>query len=448
MRAGSMKNRITPVRIMAAAFICVILIGAALLACPFSSASGKSTGFIDALFTATSATCVTGLVVFDTGLYWSTFGKCVIICLIQIGGLGAMTIITALAAAIKGRVSLQDSRMLMQSAGTLSLGGLKKIVRRIFIGTASFELLGAVSLATQFVPVFGWGRGILSALFHSVSAFCNAGFDILGEYGGGASLSVFSDNVTVNLTVMALIVIGGLGFIVWSDLLTCRFRFGKLCFHSKIVLTVSAALLLLGGALFYVFEADASMAGLSAGNRAMTAMFQSVTTRTAGFSTIDQSALSESGALLTMFLMLVGGSPGSTAGGIKTTTLAVLILSAAASAGNSGQPTAFKRRIETDAVQKAVSVVAVYIAVLLTAIMLIAAIEPYPLKQIAYEAVSAIGTVGLTMGITPALHSAAKLILTILMFAGRVGGLSAAMVLGERSAQAPVSRPTGRLLIG
>ena len=448
MRLGKPKKKMTTVRVIAAAFICIILIGAALLSCPFASASGKATGFIDALFTATSATCVTGLVVFDTGTYWSAFGKGVILCLIQIGGLGAMTIITTVLWAIKGRVSLRDSRMLMESAGTMSMGGLKNIITKIFLGTAIFELLGALVLSTQFIPIFGWRDGILSSVFHSISAFCNAGFDILGTYGGGASFAVFADNAVVNLTLMSLIVIGGLGFIVWSDLFACRFRFKKLKFHSKVVLTTTAVLLLTGWVLFYIFESNASMSGFSPLTRVMTSLFQSVTTRTAGFSTIDQANLSESGSLLSMFLMLVGGSPGSTAGGVKTTTLAVLLLSTFSAARNSGQVTAFKRRIDDNTVRKALSVITIYVSALVVTIMFLSVFEPYSLKQIAFEAVSAIGTVGLTTGITPTIHPITRVTLTLLMFAGRVGGLSIAMVLGEKANQAPVSRPTGKILIG
>lgn len=442
------RFKMSPVKIVAAAFVVIILIGTLLLMCPFSSKSGEATRFIDALFTSTSATCVTGLAVVDTASHWSAFGKAVILILIQIGGLGAMTIVTAIIVLLKGQVSLQDSKLLMQSAGTLSLSGVIAILKRIFLGTLIFESAGAVLLATQFIPAFGWGNGILKAIFHSVSAFCNAGFDIMGDYKGGASLSAFDTNVVVNFTVMALIVIGGLGFVVWSDLYDTKYKLKKPQFHTKIVLITSLVLLVGGAVLYYIFEYNAAFAHYTWYQKIMAALFQSVTTRTAGFAMVPMDSLSDSGSLLTVFLMMIGGSPGSTAGGMKTTTLAVLVISACASARKLPQRVAFKRSIDDATVQQAVSITVIYIAALLLGTMFICAVEPFPLKDALLEVSSAIGTVGLSTGITSHLEVAAKFILTVYMFVGRIGGLSMAIILSEKRTSAPVSRPAGKILIG
>ena len=445
---SKIKNRITPVRIVAVAFLCVIFLGATLLTRPFSSAIGQTTNFIDALFTATSATCVTGLVVVDTFSYWSLTGKCIILTLIQIGGLGAMTLITALAVFIKKRISLRDSLMLMQSAGAFQLSGLLKLIKRIFLGTIVFETAGSIVLATQMVPLFGWKWGIFSSIFHSVSAFCNAGFDVMGNYNGGASLSAFVSNPVVNITIAFLIVVGGLGFVVWSDIVTCKFRISKLQFHSKLVLTVTAALILVGGGLFLLFEGNHAFSGLTTAEKMIAALFQSVTPRTAGFATVNQATLTESGSLLTIMLMFIGGSPGSTAGGIKTTTFAVVVISVLASARKANETKVFKRRIDEQTVRQATSVMTIYMAAILVSVMVIGIFEVYPLKDIMFEVVSAIATVGLTTGITPHIHNVTRVILTALMFMGRVGGLSFALALAENRNQAPVSHPAGKVLIG
>lgn len=442
------KFRLSPVQLVALGFIAIILIGTLLLMCPISSQSRQTTGFLDALFTATSATCVTGLSVVNTASHWSFFGKIVLIILIQIGGLGTMTIITAILVFVKRQVTLQESQLIQQSAGSLSLSGVAKLLKNIFMGTLIFEGAGAVLLATQFIPIFGFWDGIFKSIFHSVSAFCNAGFDILGDYNGGSSLTAFALNPVVNFTVMALITLGGLGFIVWGDVLTNKLNFKKMEFHTKIVLVTSAVLTLGGAVLFYIFEYNEAFAGFTWYQKIMAALFQSVTTRTAGFAGVNMDTLSDSGSLLTMVLMLIGGSPGSTAGGIKTTTIAVLAISTWASARREPQPVAFKRCIDNQTVHQAGSIVGIYMAAIVTATMFICAVEPYPLKDAMFEVVSAIGTVGLSTGITSQLDAAARVILTFFMYAGRIGGLSIAIILSEKRGRAPVGRPTGKLLIG
>ncbi len=441
------KGRIAPIRLIVVSFLLIILAGTLLLMMPVSSSSGKSTDFIDALFTATSAACVTGLSPFNTGLYWSAFGKCVIIVMIQIGGLGAMTIIIGLVALMRKRISLQNTRILMQSAGSDQYSGIKPLIRRMFAGTAICEGIGAALLSTQFIPRFGLGRGILYAIFHSVSAFCNAGFDILGDYEGGSSLSAFALNPVVNFTVMLLIIVGGLGFIVWDDLFASRFRIRALKFHTKLVLVTTAALLLGSFVLYFVFEYNGAFKGYSFGEKIMLALFQAVTPRTAGFATIDFTRFTDSGLFLTICLMLIGGSPGSTAGGIKTTTLAVLFISTWSSALKKA-PTAFKRRIDDPTVRQAGAVVTIYITAIIAGTMLLCAVESLPMRESLFEVVSAIGTVGLSMSVTGTLNSLAKAMLTIFMFAGRIGGLSVAFALAANQTQPPVHYPVGKVLIG
>ncbi len=441
------KNKIAPVRLIVGSFLVIILLGTLLLTLPVSTRTGKRTDFLDALFTATSAACVTGLSPFSTGPYWSGFGQAVLLALIQIGGLGAMTIILGLVSLVTGRVSLQNTRVLMQAAGNDRFSGIRPLIRRMFLGTALCEGAGTLLLATRFIPAFGWGKGIWFSVFHSVSAFCNAGFDLLGDYRGGASLSAFALDPVVNLTVMLLIIVGGLGFVVWSDLLDCKFRLRNLKFHTRLVLVTTAALLVGSFALFFVLEYNHAFKGYTVPEKLLLSLFQAVTPRTAGFATVDMAKLSDSGAVFTMILMFIGGSPGSTAGGIKTTTLAVLLLSTGAAALKR-TPAAFKRRIDDETVRQAGAILTIYMTATLTATMIISAVEALPLRETLFEVVSAIGTVGLSMNVTPTLSYVAKFILTVFMFAGRIGGLSAAFALAAGKNPSPVSYPVGKVLIG
>lgn len=441
------KRWATPVRLIVLSFLGVICAGSLLLATPLCSSERIWTPFVDCLFTATSAACVTGLAVVDTAGHWSVFGQVVILLLIQIGGLGAMTIITGFFSAVRKRASLSDTRMLMQAAGNDSYAGVRKMVRRLFIGTLLFEAAGAALLATRFVPAFGWGRGIWFAVFHSISAFCNAGFDLLGDYKGGASLSAFGTDPVVVLTVAALILIGGLGFLVWDDLLNTKFKLKSLKFHSKLVLVMSAVLVTAPLVLFLLFENDAAFAGRPWGDKLLLAIFQTVTPRTAGFATVPMASLSDAGALLTMVLMLIGGSPGSTAGGVKTTTVAVVLLCTAASMKKS-PPVAFKRRIDDDTVRQATAIVVIYLSAIMAVTCALCALEAVTLRDALFEVISAAATVGLSAGITPTLGVAAKLLLTGLMFAGRIGGLTMAIALTGEQGASPVKFPTGKLLVG
>ncbi len=442
--------KLTYTQVIVMSFFCLILTGAFILCLPVSSRTHEWTPFINALFAATSASCVTGLVVVDTYTHWSVFGQVIILCLIQIGGLGVMTSISLIALVLKRRISLGQRRLIMQAAGSLQIGGIAKLLRRIIKGTLIVEGAGAVILAFVFCPRMGFMPGLWNAVFHSVSAFCNAGFDLMGKYGQFSSLTTpgLQFNPVVILTIAALIVIGGIGFIVWTDIARHKFNFKKYEVHSKIALVTTAALLIGGTVLFFLFEYDHALKGFTFGQKVLSSVFQSVTPRTAGFNSIDQAALSESGKLLSTVLMFIGGSPGSTAGGIKTTTFAVLLLSSLAAARGHGGVAVFKRKLDENTIVQASSIFTVYASCLFVAVLIICAIEPYSFMQVLFESVSAIGTVGLTLGITPTLCSASKLILIMLMFTGRVGGLSLMLVLAERRRNIPISRPTTHILIG
>lgn len=441
------KLRLAPARLIALGFFLIIIIGALLLMLPFAS-KGGSAGFLDALFTSTSATCVTGLVVRDTFTGWTSFGQVVILCLIQLGGLGFMTVITLISFALGKRLGLYDRKVLMQSAGNISLSGIGGLIRRIVPFTFVFELLGAALLAVRFVPDFGWGRGLYFAVFHAISAFCNAGFDLMGLRTPYSSLTAYAADPLINLTVCALIVVGGLGFLVWRDIARNRLRWSKYQLHTKLVLVTTAVLLLLGWALFFLFERNASMADMTASERILASLFQSVTPRTAGFNTVDMTALSESGNLLTNVLMLIGGSPGSTAGGVKTTTVAVLLLSAFVSARGRTRVNAFRYQIDRDTLRQACSILVIYLSMAILAILALCALDPITLKQAMFEVNSAIATVGLSMGVTATLSAASRMILILLMYAGRIGGLTFVLLFSERRTEPPVDRPNGKILIG
>ena len=441
------KLRLAPARLIALGFFVVILVGALLLTLPFASKDG-SANFLDALFTSTSATCVTGLVVRDTFTGWTAFGQVVILCLIQLGGLGFMTVITLISFALGKRVGLYDRKVLMQSAGNFSLSGIGELIRRIIPFAFVFELLGAALLAIRFVPEFGPGKGIYFAVFHAISAFCNAGFDLMGGRGAFSSLTAYVADPLVNLTVCLLIVVGGLGFLVWHDIVKNGVHWKRYQLHTKLVLTLTAVLVLAGWVLFFFFERNASMAGMPLSERVLASLFQSVTPRTAGFNTVDMAALSEPGNLLTNVFMLIGGSPGSTAGGVKTTTVAVLLLSAISSARGRSRVNAFHYSIDRDSIRQACSILVIYLAMAIVALLALCAIEPITLTQGMFEVNSAIGTVGLSMGITPTLCTASRLILILLMYAGRIGGLTFVLLFSERRSEAPIDRPSGKILLG
>lgn len=445
-----LKSKFTNTQLIVLSFLSIVLLGTFLLSLPAASRTGKSAGFVPSLFTATSATCVTGLTVYDTYTGWSLFGQLVILSLIQIGGLGFMSFITLFSVFLKKKISLSERKLLMQSAGSMQIGGIVKLLYKIFIGTVIFEVLGAVALSFRFVPLMGWGEGIYNAIFHSISAFCNAGFDIMGKYGEFSSFSspLLKTDLTVNLTLIFLIVTGGLGFIVWNDILKNKFNFKKYELHSKIVLVATAVLLLGGSILFFVFEYGHSLSGLSIGEKILASFFHSAAPRTAGMNTLDMNEFSPSGNLLTMILMLIGGNPGSTAGGIKTTTVFVLLLGVIAAARHTDTICVFKRKIDDSFLKQASAVFVIYILAILASVMTVCAIEGLPLDKVTFEVISAIATVGHTSGIIPSLGDVSRVILIVLMFSGRVGALSLMLFLAEKRKQIPVDRPDGKVIIG
>ncbi len=444
-----MKRKFSQTRLIAMGYISIIIIGTLLLMLPFASQSGESAGFVPALFTAVSSSCVTGLVVLDTATSWTLFGQIVIICLIQIGGLGFMTIATMFSMLLKRKMGLREREIMVESINTEHIGGIKNLTRKIIAGTAIFEGAGALLLATRFIPEFGLAKGIWYSVFHSISAFCNAGFDLMGVYEPYSSFVGFSDDWVVILTLSALIVIGGIGFLVWDDISKKKLKFKRYQLHTKIVLTVTAILLVIPMVLFFVFERNFTNDGLGFGDSLLNAIFDSVTARTAGMNSTDTAALSPASKILTVILMFIGGSPGSTAGGIKTTTLAVIAISTFNGITRRQSKGIFGRRLEKDAIHKASSVVFTNLSLAIFGIIAILAMQPaLGIGDVIFECVSAIGTVGMTTGITRDLATASKLIIVFLMFCGRVGSVSFALALMEKKAAPPVKNPREKITIG
>ena len=443
-----MRVKLSHTQIIALGFLVLIGLGTALLSLPVATADGTRAPLLTALFTAVSASCVTGLVLQDTATYWSVFGKTVIIVLIQIGGLGVITISTLFFLLLRRRVGLRQREVLTESINSTAVGGIMKLIRLILLGTAIMELAGAALLAIRFIPRFGPGQGIAYALFHSVSAFCNAGFDLMGVIEPYSSFSAFSGDWLVNLTLIALIVIGGLGFLVWDDLIQNGLKTRRYHFQTRLVLASTAVFLLGGALLIWLMERGYTAAGLPAGEQLLTSLFGSATARTAGFNTVDTGAMSDGGKLVTILLMFVGGSPGSTAGGVKTTTVAVILVMAGSGVTHRAGPSVLGRRIPDGVLRKAVSVVVINLGFALLGTLVLCGGQGFALSDALFESFSAIGTVGMTTGITRNLNLVSTLTIAVLMFAGRVGSVSFAMALVERRARPAVMYPTEDLTIG
>lgn len=441
-------KKLSRVQIIAFGFLGVILIGSLLLMLPFSTRSGQTTSYVDALFTATSATCVTGLTPFDTYTHWTLFGQLVILFMIQLGGIGFMTVITMATLFMRHKIGLQNRMLVMESAGTITLSGIGQLVRRIIAGTAIIETTGAAILATQFVPEFGWLRGLYYSFFHAISAFCNAGFDLMGCIEPGSSMINFNGNAVVMVTLVFLILIGGIGFFVWDDILVCKAKFKNYKIHTKLVLVLTAILTVIPFVMFFLFEYDHAFKGMDFFDRILNSLFQTVTPRTAGFSGIDMTTLSEPGGMLTIVLMFIGGNPGSTAGGVKTTTIAVILLSTVAYLQEDNNVTVFKKRIEDKMVRRACAIAFIYFMMIFAASLVISWIEPLNLREVLFEVVSAVATVGLSMNVTATLSAASKVIVIVLMYAGRIGALTFIMLLSKRNKTAILKRPTGKIMIG
>lgn len=420
MWKNSKHRYVTSFRVIILGFLALILFGSLLLMLPISSRAGKVTPFLEALFTSTSAVCVTGLVVHDTATYWSVFGQGVILLLIQTGGVGVVTVAVSFFTISGHKIGLMQRSTMQEAISAPHVGGMVRITKFILKTTVLIEGIGTLILAPVFCRDFGIPKGLWYAVFHSVSAFCNAGFDLTGIKEPFSSLTSYCAQPAVNLTIMALIVIGGIGFLTWEDIARNKWHIKKYRMQSKVILTVTGLLILLPAIYFFFCE----FSGMSMGQRIWASFFQSVTPRTAGFNTVDLTVLSETGRLVTILLMLIGGSPGSTAGGMKTTTLAVLISTAISVFRRKEHTHFFKRRIPEDTIRNAATVALMYVVLFLAGGMVIGSIEHVPLLSALFETASAIGTVGLSLGLTPKLGDISHWILICLMFFGRVGGLT------------------------
>ena len=414
------KKHLSSAQIIILGFAAVILIGSLLLMLPVSTQDGKGAIFTDALFTATSAVCVTGLVVQDTATYWSVFGQAVIIILIQIGGMGVVTMAVAVTIFSGRKISLKQRSTMQEAISAHKVGGIVRLTGFILKMTVFFELAGAVVMAPVFCREFGIAKGIWYGVFHSISAFCNAGFDLMGCRTPFSSLTSYSGHPVINITIMALIIIGGIGFVTWDDIKVNRHHLKKYRMQSKVVLVTTTFLILIPALYFFFLE----FSEVPMGERILNSLFQAVTPRTAGFNTVDLTLLSETGLAIIIILMLIGGSPGSTAGGMKTTTFAVLISTSIAVFSRKEHTQFFKRRITEDTVRNAATILTMYLTLYLTGAFVISRVEGLPLMACLFETASAVGTVGLTLGITPQLGLISQVILIILMYFGRVGGLT------------------------
>ena len=412
-------------QVIAVVFLVLILLGASLLTLPVASRSGVSCGFRPALFTATSATCVTGLVLYDTFTQWSGFGQTVIICLIQIGGLGFMSVATLVVFLLRRKVGLKQRLVMAQALSLNDMDGVVKLQKWVIVGSLSIEALGALILTLRFLPEYGLATALKWGVFHAISAFCNAGFDILGCITPGASLIEFQSDPVVLLTLSGLIIFGGLGFLVWEEVVTVR-RFRKLSVYAKLVLVTTAVLLVGGTMLIALVEWNnpATIGAMTVGDKWLNSFFQSVTSRTAGFAAVDQALLTDAGKGVTMALMLIGGSSGSTAGGLKTVTMVVLLLFIWSRARGKGSVCVYRRTIPADRIMDAMTIAALMVGLSFFGGIFISATSPVGFTDGLFESVSALATVGVTAGATSKLSVAAQILMMIYMYFGRVGVLT------------------------
>lgn len=452
-RVASYGSGMQPTQVMVIGFATVIFIGAVILNLPIATQNGESIGFLNALFTATSAVCVTGLVVVDTSTYWSFLGQLTIIMLIQIGGLGFMTVTTMFALITGKRINLKERLLIQEALNQRDLSGMVRLTRYVLMMTFAIEGIGAIILSTTFIPMFGFVKGAWYSLFHSISAFCNAGFDLMGSTSGKfSSITYFNNNYVVMITISLLIILGGIGFPVLLNVIRER-KYSKFNLHTKVVIFTTLALITVGTVTILAMEFDRpnTLGGLSFPQKVANAYFQSVTTRTAGFNTIDLTQMRESTLFAMIILMFVGAAPASTGGGIKVTTLATLLLSVKSLILGKADIEIYERRISTSTVRKAMVIFVVGISfVVIGTFLLSATQEHYTLTASAFEVASAFATVGLSIGGSPTLTPIGKLLIIMYMFAGRVGSLTIFMAFmsgGSKKVQ-PVRYPEGNLIVG
>lgn len=463
-RGMMLTKKLHPTQILVGGFLAVILIGSILLSLPISSATGSYTSFEDALFTATSAVCVTGLVVVNTAAHWSLFGKIVILICIQIGGLGFMSLVSMIFVALGKRITLKNRMVMQEALNFKTTAGVVRFTKMVVKGTLIVEGVGALLLAFIFVPEYGVGKGIWYSIFHAISAFCNAGFDIIGD----SSLTPYVGNTIVNFVIMALIVIGGLGFSVWLDTYkaierkikapknyTWRQTINKLCLHTKLVYVITAVLLLLGFIVTLVLEFanPGTLGPLTLKEKIYAALFQSVSPRTAGFNTVNLAELTDTSKLFTILLMMIGGSPAGTAGGIKTVTIGVLVLCAISTIKGNNQTVIFKRKISFNTITRSLTIVMIAISVVIVSVGCLSLTEEFTFMEILFETVSAFATVGTTLGITPFLSSIGKLLIIIVMFIGRLGVITTAVALmvrqgNKENSKGNIQYPEEKVMVG
>lgn len=441
------KKKLTPVQVLAIGFASIIFLGAVLLALPISSNSGESTPFINCLFTSTSAVCVTGLVVVDTGTYWNYFGKTVIMLLIEAGGLGFMSFAALFSLLLGKKITFKERLVMQEALNTSTFGGLVRLTRYVLFFSFSIEFMGAGLLATQFIPKFGLLEGIYYSIFHSVSAFCNAGFDLLGNFD---SLTKVYNNYIIILTIAFLIIIGGIGFTVWAELYNFK-RLKKFSLHTKLVLSVTSALIIIGTLLILVLEYHnpGTIGNMPFGDKLLSAYFAAVTPRTAGFNSISTTAMNPGSKFLTVILMFIGGSPGSTAGGVKTTTVGVLIFTVISIINGRSDTEIYKRKINRDIVYRAFAITVIGLAIIVGDVLVLSMTEKVAeLGEILYEVTSAFGTVGLTLGLTTKLSMIGKTIIILTMYAGRVGPLTIAFALARNKKSTGIKYPEEKVMVG
>lgn len=447
-KRNKLSKCISQTQFIAYGFFIIIMTGTLLLMLPIASRDGQSEPFLNCLFTATSATCVTGLVVVDTWTQWSLFGQVMILIMIQLGGLGFISIGIFLAIILRRKIGLKERGLMQESVNTLQIGGMVRLTKRIIKGAAFFESVGAILLSIRFIPQFGLLKGIWYGIFHSISAFCNAGFDLMGHSEKYISLCNYVGDWLVNLTIVSLIVIGGIGFIVWDDLYQKRWDIRHYMLHTKIVLVTTALLITVSMVLFYMMERHNILVGMTGSEKFLACLFSAVTPRTAGFNTVDTGALTDGSKFLTAVLMFIGGSPGSTAGGIKTTTLMVLLFYVVSNVRQTYGVEVFGRRLNDDAIRQSACILTINLCLTIVACVLIMAAQNLPMSAILFETCSAMGTSGMSTGVTRSLNTFSRLMIIMLMYCGRIGSLSFALAFTRTKPKAHVQLPTERITIG
>ncbi|MBU5440245.1 TrkH family potassium uptake protein [Tissierella sp. MSJ-40] len=438
------KLELNPPRVLALGFGSLILIGAFLLNLPIAAKNGESIGFINALFTSASSVCVTGLVVVNTAQYWSLFGQIVIICLIQMGGLGFMTMATIVALILGKKITLKERLIIKEQLNQETMSGLVKLTKYVILSTFAIEGIGVLLLSTRFIPIYGLKKGIWFSVFHAISAFCNAGFDILGN-----SITPFVGDFIINMTIGMLIIVGGLGFYVYIDISKNK-RLRKLHLHSKLVLSITTVLLVAGTLIILVIEYNnpSTLGNLTIGEKMLASFFQSVISRTAGFNSVDIGGLYDTTAFVMIILMFIGGSPGSTAGGIKTTTFGTIVLTTIGVIKGNKDVVAYKKRISNDIINRSLAIATIGITLIIIVSIVLTITEKATFLDVLFETTSAFGTVGLTRGITPNLTNIGKIIITLTMYAGRVGPLTMVFAFAQKQKVSQYRFSEGNIMVG